>query len=54
MATVILLAFRRCLALDLSIYARPRLFQSVDITVSIARNPAMVLQLLCRVWHHQG
>jgi hypothetical protein len=38
-------------ALDRSVYARPRLFQAVDITVGISNSPAMALHLLSRVWH---
>jgi hypothetical protein len=45
------LSLRQPYAFDLSVYACPRLFQTVDITVGVARNPAMALQLLDRVWH---
>jgi hypothetical protein len=50
----VLLTLRQRCAHDLSIYARPRFFQAVDIAVGIARRPTMVLQLLGNVWHRQG
>jgi hypothetical protein len=49
----VFLSLRHWSALDRGVYARPRLFQAVDITVGISSSPAVALQLLSRVWHGQ-
>jgi hypothetical protein len=49
-ARLILLALRHQSVFDLSVYACPGLFQTVDIAIGVARSPAMALQLFGGVW----